>query len=250
MTAWDLVQEFADKIAECPSLAALEATIDAAIDELGFRHYALISHVDFERETGVAISNYPPSWIEAVIAHRYYLDDPAIMLSERRVAPFLWSDMPTLMPLSDRQKSILADARSHGLAEGLTTPVKARGEASASVNLAAKGAGLSHRSVIPAAHYLSTCGFEAARRLSKGAAQPRQAVSLTGRQTDVISLLAQGKTEWEIATILGIAQSTVHSHIEDAKARYNVSSRTQLAIFALFDGHITFRDVLPPSVFS
>lgn len=250
MTAWDLVQDFADKIADSPSLTALESTVDAAINELGFRHYALISHVNFEQESGVAISNYPPSWLEEVIAQRYYLDDPVMMLSEQRIAPFLWSDMPNLMALSDRQKTILADARRRGLAEGFTTPVKAHGEVAASVNLAAKGAGITHRSVMPAAHYLSTCGFEAARRLSKGAARPRQVVALTSRQVDVIALLAQGKTEWEIATILGIGQSTVHSHISEAKTRYSVTTRTQLAIFAIFDGHISFRDVLPATAFS
>jgi LuxR family quorum-sensing system transcriptional regulator CciR len=37
----------------------------------------------------------------------------------------------------------------------------------------------------------------------------------------------------------------VHQHLEAAKRRYDVASRTQLVVRALFDSQITFADVLP-----
>ena len=53
-----------------------------------------------------------------------------------------------------------------------------------------------------------------------------------------------GKTDWEIGRILGIAEATAHEHIEAARRRYGVGKRTQLVIRALFDGQITFSDIL------
>jgi LuxR family quorum-sensing system transcriptional regulator CciR len=57
-------------------------------------------------------------------------------------------------------------------------------------------------------------------------------------------LVAQGKSDWDIAQLLGIASDTVHQHIEAAKRRYGVASRTQLVVRALFDSQITFADII------
>ncbi|WP_363212617.1 hypothetical protein [Phenylobacterium sp.] len=43
---------------------------------------------------------------------------------------------------------------------------------------------------------------------------------------------------------MGISHETVHQHIESAKQRYQVSTRTQLVVRALFDSQITFADVI------
>ena len=55
---------------------------------------------------------------------------------------------------------------------------------------------------------------------------------------------ARGKSDWEIARILGLAEDTVTEYLKRARQRYGVSKRTMLAVHALFDGAISFADVL------
>jgi LuxR family quorum-sensing system transcriptional regulator CciR len=72
------------------------------------------------------------------------------------------------------------------------------------------------------------------------AALPR----LTDRQRECILWVARGKSDWEISRILGIEHETVVRHLKLARERYGVAKRTMLAVQALFDGSISFTDVL------
>lgn len=61
---------------------------------------------------------------------------------------------------------------------------------------------------------------------------------LTGREVDVLELLAHGLSNIDIATALGIAPSSVKSHIGHLLTKLNVSSRLQLVVFAYESGLI------------
>jgi DNA-binding NarL/FixJ family response regulator len=50
---------------------------------------------------------------------------------------------------------------------------------------------------------------------------------LTGRELDVLSLLAYGKSNKEIGTNLYITETTVKSHLRSIFAKLNVLSRTE-----------------------
>ena len=67
---------------------------------------------------------------------------------------------------------------------------------------------------------------------------------LTNREFEILRLLGSGRGQTAIAKQLGISEATAHEHIEAARKRYGVGKRTQLVIRALFDGQITFSDVL------
>jgi DNA-binding CsgD family transcriptional regulator len=59
-----------------------------------------------------------------------------------------------------------------------------------------------------------------------------------------VVLVAQGKSDWEIGRLLGISESTVHKHIEDAKRRFKVSTRIQLVVRSLADARLSFQDAI------
>lgn len=59
---------------------------------------------------------------------------------------------------------------------------------------------------------------------------------LTPRQVEVLKLVLGGKSDVEMAGILRISQSTVHKHVEGAKAAINASKRTQAAFDAWRQG--------------
>lgn len=66
---------------------------------------------------------------------------------------------------------------------------------------------------------------------------------LTDRQIECALWTARGKTDWEISRILGISKLTVSQHQKMIRERYDVSSRTALAMRALFEGHFSFCDI-------
>ena len=87
--------------------------------------------------------------------------------------------------------------------------------------------------------------FDAAESLRQARPPgPPRGPQLTPRQRDCVVLVAQGKSDWEIGQVLGISESTVHKHIEDAKRRFGVSTRVQLVVRSLFDARLSFSDVM------
>ncbi|MGI9100159.1 MAG: response regulator transcription factor [Solirubrobacteraceae bacterium] len=59
---------------------------------------------------------------------------------------------------------------------------------------------------------------------------------LTARQIQVVALLADGLRADDIAARLGISTSTVYRHIDRAKTRMGVASRSELVAVAMRDG--------------
>jgi NarL family two-component system response regulator LiaR len=66
---------------------------------------------------------------------------------------------------------------------------------------------------------------------------------LTGRELDVLRLLAQGKSNREIAEDLVLAEMTVRSHVSNILGKLHVASRTQAALYALKEGLASLDDV-------
>jgi DNA-binding CsgD family transcriptional regulator len=60
--------------------------------------------------------------------------------------------------------------------------------------------------------------------------QAAKAYSLTPREKEVAHWICQGKTNAEIAIILGISPRTVHKHVENILARVGVESRVTLTV--------------------
>ncbi len=59
---------------------------------------------------------------------------------------------------------------------------------------------------------------------------------LTLQETNVLRLLARGKTDAEIMTELGIASRTLRHHLQHAMEKIGVQERTQAVLWALEQG--------------
>ncbi len=78
---------------------------------------------------------------------------------------------------------------------------------------------------------------QAAERLLREVRTPeRIAEPLTERETDVLRLLAQGKSNKEISQALNIGDQTVKSHVSHILDKLGVPSRTQAALYAIQNG--------------
>jgi two-component system, NarL family, response regulator LiaR len=76
-------------------------------------------------------------------------------------------------------------------------------------------------------------GPEATARLMREVRAPESPETLTGRETEVLKLLALGKANKQIAYELFISEKTVRSHVHSVLTKLNVRSRTQAALYAV-----------------
>jgi LuxR family quorum-sensing system transcriptional regulator CciR len=240
-------------------LAALRATRDeeglfGLLEEatyfLGFQQFALMHHVDLGRsqDATISLTNYDPLWAAMAINPPFSGADPFEAASVRRVAAFSWSEIPTLIDMSERQRNFFRKARAFGLVEGMTVPIHVPGEYQGTCSFGGRWRLNIHRNALPMGHLIGTYAFETARRIMRTRAgdqdhrpgRPR----LTQRQQDVLVELGRGKSDAEIAAILGISSFTAHEHVEAIRFAYGGAQRPYLIGRALFDGQLSFLDIL------
>jgi len=242
------VQRYVRDIADIACLQTLEDRFADVVGALGFRFYAVVHHVNVVAPPlgFVKLTNYPAAWRDEFTHYDYYADDPTRVACEMTAQPFLWSSLGQAMRMTQRQQRFMAAARARGLVSGYTVPIHVPGRVSGSVNLAAAPECELRRDALPAAHHIAVFTFEAARRIAEADAAARLApVALTARQREVVQLVAQGKSNWATGQILGIGERTVKEHLKEAMLQYGVSSRAELVVRTIFDGNLSFADVIP-----
>lgn len=80
---------------------------------------------------------------------------------------------------------------------------------------------------------------QAAARLMREVRAPESPEQLTGRETEVLRMLAQGLSNKEIAQALIIGEKTVKTHVSNILAKLGVPSRTQAALYAVRIGLVS-----------
>jgi NarL family two-component system response regulator LiaR len=79
--------------------------------------------------------------------------------------------------------------------------------------------------------------------LAQPTKQPPTPDPLTERELDVLRLVAQGKSNREIAEELVLAELTVRTHVSNILGKLHLASRTQAALYALREGLASLDDV-------
>jgi LuxR family quorum-sensing system transcriptional regulator CciR len=245
------VQRFVRTVRGADRLADITAVLSEATREFEFDYFALVQRVSSRLAIGpVRLSDYPAEWIALLSATDYYVHDPVLLACERSVAPFSWDAIPGMIDMSKHQKGYMANAKAAGLDSGYTVPIHVPGSASGLCSFVVTKGRILPEGSLPAAQYLACFAFEAARRIvastDGGGSDDRIKVAprLTQRQLDCVVLAARGKSNWVSGKLLGLSPDTVHKYLESAKRRYGVSSRTELVVRALYDGQLSFNDVI------
>jgi len=155
---------------------------------------------------------------------------------------FAWRDLPRSARPSRRDRLLLYQAHRRGLRSAITIPLCGRGArrgyatfATQQVRDFAPGERAALALLLPALE-------EAAWRLIGPSAQGQ--VKLTPRQRECLIWAARGKTDWEIARILGVGEHAIDRHLRQARDRYGVDKRSTLIVRALFDGTVSFEEAL------
>lgn len=143
----------------------------------------------------------------------------------------VWSDVLVHLPAIDLD--LVHRARDHGLVEGITLTVASPGRGVGSLF------SFSGRAIEDAARsaallqYLAPHLHAALLRLT-----PAGDIALSQREREILDWVRKGKTNWEIAQILGISERTVKFHVQNVMLKLDVSSRTRAVAVAMERGLI------------
>jgi DNA-binding NarL/FixJ family response regulator len=79
-----------------------------------------------------------------------------------------------------------------------------------------------------------------ARKLTQSLVAPQHtAAALTPREREILVLVAQGKSNRELAGILVISERTARTHVSNVLMKLGLSSRTQAALWAIREGLVS-----------
>lgn len=244
-----VVRDFVTAAGGTKDMVELRALVDDACAELGFDYYALVNHIRFGRPTSeyVRLTNYPPEWV-AILRQHDGVTDPVLKFAEKTSTGFRWQEMQNSRKLTEQERAVFRQAYRHGIGDGFTVPNHVPGEAFGSCHFAVRAGRPFPEENVYAVQTIGSFAFEAARRLIAAQAQPSERyldpAPLTDRQRECLIFAARGKSDSVIAQLLAIRPRTVNEHIEAAKRRYCVATRSQLMVRALFRSEILYTEVL------
>jgi LuxR family quorum-sensing system transcriptional regulator CciR len=238
-------REFLEQIKAAESNRDLEQALGQACRTMGFQYFALTQHLASPDQQAIRMHNYPEPWVDWFDANGLSVTDPVHRASQVTNAGFVWSEVPAMIKLTRADEQVLERARREGIGDGFTVPAHVPGEVSGSCSFAVEPLRGMPERTLPLIEAIGAFAFGAARRLNgiRDVAPGRPPV-LTDRQRDCVLWAARGKTAWEIAQILNLSEETVIEHLKLARSRYDVPKQALLSIWALFDGLITFSDIL------
>jgi LuxR family transcriptional regulator, quorum-sensing system regulator CciR len=247
MSHMNVFRQFAERTLAIKTQGELVRLLEDITVEMGFHYFALINHVDLRlpRKNIIHFDNYPAPWAKHFITKGLHAHDPVLQASLTSNVGFAWTDVPRMISITGRHRTILDNAAKSGLGDGFTVPANIPGEYYGSCSFATKRGVAAPVANFPLAHLIGAFAYQAARRLKQGGFALRERpMSLTPRQRDCLLWAMRGKTDWEIGQILGLHQETVSKHLDMARDRYDVTKRLPLAVHAIFDGQISIMEVL------
>lgn len=143
-------------------------------------------------------------------------------------------NLPGVPGLEATRRIVASDAGSHVL---VLTMVDDDDSVLAALQVGARGyvlKGAAQEEVLAAIRAVAAGGAVfgpgVAERVLSGGRTPAGPRGLTAREADVLALIAQGRSNAEIARELGVSVKTVQNHVSHVLAKMQVGDRTQAAL--------------------
>lgn len=182
-------------------------------------------------------NDWPADWLQLYNEKEFFADDPFVEEARRRMTLYLWTEVEKEHRISPRARNIYEVGRAYGWREVVGVPIHGPMGYQGLVSLATRQEIVLSPAERALIEMMSRSLHERCRREVGFGLSSEEMPNLTPREIECMQWVALGKTDWEIAQVLGISQSTVHFHIEGAKKKLGSGSRTEsvtrLALYGL-----------------
>ncbi len=230
-------EEFADALAACPTIDAVKDAFRQQIARHGYTASACGAFLPTDKgpETHFFFQDWPPGWIELYTRRNFLAADYMVAEARRRIAPFTWLEAKAERTLSRAEQDIWDAAAEWGWTDGFSVPIYGPGGYFGLVAMAGR------ERPMPSAlrgelHQHAFLTHERCRDLTGHAPVADPQVVLTHRELECIRWVASGKTDAEIAVLLGMSQTTARTHIDQARRKLGARTRSQAVARLVLSG--------------
>jgi LuxR family transcriptional regulator, quorum-sensing system regulator BjaR1 len=170
----------------------------------------------------------PRAWLDLYLHEDFAAADPALRHCKHAVLSFAYRDAPYDPERESRAAEVVNRARDFGVCNGELFPIAGPSGPVGDMWIGGVDSALGKREA-SAVHMLALTAFYKIQTL----VQPAPAtVTLTDREREVLTWVADGKTAWEIGEVLKISNRTVEWYIQQAVQKLGARNRMQAVVIA------------------
>lgn len=229
---------FVDEIEAATDLADLSNRFDRALKAFGIDTYA-VGAVDLplgSRPPQFYVNEWPQEWLRAYVELDFVSADPIVINALRSPYPVVLSELMRSRPLPQKARQ-LYDVMTTDFPwrDAMAVPIHGLGDEVGIVGLAAEQLDLSRHQRL-ALHILAIQTFQKARQLAgkeRPAVPVKEWEGLSDRERECLRWVAEGKSDAEIADVIGTSPRTAHFHVERAKKKLGAGTRAQAVARAI-----------------
>jgi LuxR family quorum sensing-dependent transcriptional regulator len=237
-----VIEEGLQFVARCSTSTAADAAADflATIRRLGFACAAggAWAGIGRHRQSRFFFVDWPPDWLEFYERTRAFQHDILPIEARRRLSPFWYSEVVPQLKLIGKQKELYDAGVAYGWKEVLGVPIHGPGSLQGLVTMAARNElkfSVADCAVLEA---MARAVWERCRTAEGFGMSDPAPVQLSPRETECLQWAAAGKSDADIAVLVGIQPATAHFHIEQAKKRLGVRTRVEAVAVGVLRGAI------------
>jgi LuxR family transcriptional regulator, quorum-sensing system regulator BjaR1 len=178
----------------------------------------------------VHITNWPDELLKLRAARADMLHDPIVRCGLRSNRPFKWSEARRYA--THKGQKVYDTVTDFSMNDGLFFPIHGIGSISGGVSLGARHLEIGSQDILE----LAIVAQQAYCKLEDmlGPFPDPVKITLSKREVEVIQIAAAGKTNFEIAEILGVSEETVKAALSRAAKKLQASNRAHAVARAIF----------------
>lgn len=169
---------------------------------------------------------YAPEWVTHYTSERFVDIDPTIQVGLRRILPIDWDEFDRE---HEKVRRLFGEAVEFGLGRhGISVPVHGRRGDRALLSISSDAGDREWQRLrlgyMRDFQVLALHMHQAILRLEDG--QRGEIAALSPRERECLLWIAEGKTHWECAVILGLSEHTVRCYLESARHKLGAANTT------------------------
>jgi DNA-binding CsgD family transcriptional regulator len=227
------VLDLIEQTSTATSAAEIGRSFFAAMRPFGIRAFWSRAGQTAQPDHAHTFSRISPTGWESIYAEKRLADANFVSrIARRRATPFTWSQVELATPAEREVYGVLGD---FNISDGVAVPAHGEEGHIGVTSMAFERLD----EIAPQDRYAITFTAMVLQAKMRWLSPPARAKArLSPRERDCIGLIAEGKTDWEIGEILGVAETTVISHVQSAKRKLGARTRAHAVALSLTAGLI------------
>ena len=182
--------------------------------------------------------DWPQQWIEIYQSNNFVEHDFMPMEARRRISAFWWSDVVARLKLTEMQRKLYDAGVAFGWKDVFAVPIHGPGSLQGLVTLGTRQEPSLSAGDCALVEMMARSIWERCRSSESFGTFAPDRVQLSPRERECLQWAAAGKSDVDIATLVGVKPATAHFHIEQAKKRLGVTTRVEAVAVGVLNGLI------------